>query len=211
MRIFRRRRADLFLPVYLAALLFILVGGHLLSSFPYRPEDIVYARDPVNADIIVFLEGEHYIRIDHALHLAEQGFAGTVFCPGLLLSRNIAYLQERLAGDKVDVKYYEGGGASSTYGEAIATRRFLKNFPVDSLLLVTSPYHSYRAWWTFQTVLGDVEVIPVPVPFEKNWFKLEDVVAGSFSYKVFRREQRKYAVSFLLYGWRGCFKSVSRS
>lgn len=200
-----RQYHTLRLPLYLAGALFIVIIIRLLVYYPYTPEDIVCARAPEKADAIVFLEGEHYIRIDRSFDLAEKGYADVIFCPGLLLKRNIDYIQQRLveAGDSLE--YLEGGGSSSTYGDAIETRRFIKGKSIESILLVTSPYHSYRAWWVFSKVLHDVEVISVPVPFENNWFKLEDVVKGSFQYKVYRREQIKFALSFLLYGWREYF------
>lgn len=73
---------------------------------------------------------------------------------------------------------------------------------INRLLLVTSPYHSYRAWWIFQKVLPAIEIISTPVPFDKNWFSLEELERGSKAEEVFRREQMKFLAYYLLYGWR---------
>jgi uncharacterized SAM-binding protein YcdF (DUF218 family) len=191
--------------IYFSSVIFIIMGVKLFSAIPKTPEDLAYKSKPKKTDLIVFLEGEHYIRIDHAFTLAYSGYANVIFCPGLLLEKNITYLEERIKSAEKVIKYYEGEGAVSTYGEARETKRFLRNRNVNSLILVTSPYHSYRAWWVFKKVLGGVEIIPVPVPFENNWFKLEDAVRGSFQYEVYQREQIKFAITFMLFGWWECF------
>ncbi len=44
---------------------------------------------------------------------------------------------------------------SSTQEEALAVRDYVESTKIRSVLIVTSAYHSRRALWTFQRVLGD--------------------------------------------------------
>ena len=93
-------------------------------------------------------------------------------------------------------------GPASTYEEALKTREWVKKYNLKSLLLVTSSYHSYRAWWIFQKVLSGVEVYSVPVPFGQDWYAPDKVAAGNDYDEVFKEEQRKFAFYYFCYGWR---------
>ena len=47
---------------------------------------------------------------------------------------------------------------SSTHDEAVAARTFLLARRLDSIVVVTSPYHSRRALWTFRRALSDTNI-----------------------------------------------------
>jgi uncharacterized SAM-binding protein YcdF (DUF218 family) len=196
------------------ALLSVIIGGMLLTFllrllfiFPWSPERLVYQEQPQEADLIVVLDGETYVRIDHAFDLIEKAYGDRLFVPGLKQERSRERTKERRERLDRTIQYREGRGAGSTYEEALETRRFIKKLmhertDINRLLLVTSPYHSYRAWWIFQKVLPAIDIVSTPVPFDKNWFSLEKLERGSKAEEVFRREQIKFLAYYLLYGWR---------
>ena len=66
---------------------------------------------------------------------------------------------------------------SSTWDEAVVVREYAKTHNLQSVLIVTSAYHSRRALWTFRTLLPDgfrVGVDPVPTgiqtPRPETWW-----------------------------------------
>jgi len=111
-------------------------------------------------------------------------------------------IERLLERSSVPVQLHFGEGASSTYGEARRTRVFAKRHGVESVLLVTSNYHSYRSGWIFRRLLGGVEVISATPPPEDNWFDPEQVKPGSFAARIFRKEQLKFAAYYFAFGWR---------
>ena len=163
---------------------------------------LVVRQNPGPADAVVILEGEYDIRIDYALDLVDKEFTRLILYPALNLGRNKARINEWLQKHSNEITFLHDSGASSTYEEAIRTRAYCREYGVQSLLLVTSTYHSYRAWWIFKKVLPGVKVISAPIPDESDWFKPEEAIKESFAREVFRREQFKFAVYYFLYGWR---------
>jgi uncharacterized SAM-binding protein YcdF (DUF218 family) len=170
--------------------------------FPWNPSTLVFMQQPQNADAVVILEGEYYTRVDHALSLIEQDYAHLLLYPALNLEKNKERLNEWLKKNPGNITLISDSGATSTYDEAIKTKQYCKELKITSLLLVTSSYHSYRAWWIFQKVLPGVKVISVPVPPESDWFSPEEAEKPGFAHEVFKREQVKFALYYFFYGWR---------
>ena len=63
-----------------------------------------------------------------------------------------------------------GEGVASTYDEALTTRDFLKKNGYESILLVTSKWHSKRAYLTFRSALKNEEVKIVIQPSKYDAF-----------------------------------------
>jgi uncharacterized SAM-binding protein YcdF (DUF218 family) len=66
---------------------------------------------------------------------------------------------------------------ASTHDEAMVVRRFSEGLNVRSIIVVTSPYHSRRALWTFRQVFAGTNVVidmnPVKLevgPHASNWW-----------------------------------------
>ncbi len=62
----------------------------------------------------------------------------------------------------------------STYDEAILLKKYIDDnqLPVQSVLVVSDPFHMRRARWTYERVLGnDIKVLMAPVPFERLVYK----------------------------------------
>ena len=190
----------------LCILIFIWIAW-LLIIFPWTPERLAYGKAPERADLMVVLDGETYVRIDHAFDLIERGFAESLFVPGLKKVSSRERIKERTKGLGRPIQFREGRGVTSTYEEALETKHFINHdLPdeqkINTILLVTSPYHSYRAWWIFQKVLPRIKIVPTPVPFGKNWFSPDKVEQGSKAEEIYKKEQKKFLAYYLLYSWR---------
>jgi uncharacterized SAM-binding protein YcdF (DUF218 family) len=68
---------------------------------------------------------------------------------------------------------------TSTYMEAERLKEWIAHrpYPVQSVILVSDPFHMRRARWTYQKVLGAgiaIEMAPVPfdrTPYQRLWWK----------------------------------------
>ncbi|HUU41469.1 MAG TPA: YdcF family protein [Desulfatiglandales bacterium] len=173
----------------------------LLIIFPWTPHELVYAEEPEPADLIVVLDGESG-RIDLAFELIARGYSSILFTPGIKQQKSRNKILQKLAQASPSVRFFEGRGVESTYEEALETRRFIAGQNIDSILLVTSPYHSYRAYWIFRKVLRGIRIVSTPEPLENSWFSPGAVKKENRHFEIFRKEQKKFFVYYLLYSWR---------
>ncbi len=184
-----------------SAVLIFLLG--FLILFPWSPQKLLYYETPEAADLVVVLEGEFNQRIRYAFNLVEQGFSQTILVPGYDPSeRKDMFLADLRVKFPAPVRIRMGTVTSSTLEEALIVRDFVKVNEIRSILLVTSNFHSYRSWWIFRKILRGVRVISAPIPQEDSWFDPHKVEAGSFAHKICKLEQLKFALYYLLYGWR---------
>jgi uncharacterized SAM-binding protein YcdF (DUF218 family) len=165
--------------------LFTFVLLAILGLFLYRPillaigNFLVVNAPPQKADGIKVLGGnpERYI---YGVELYRAGFG-----PRLLLSLNKEYnpllrrtnaeivkeftLAEGIPRSKVSIS-----STTSTYEEANTTKRLAEEEEINSLLLVSSPFHMRRVSLTFSRVLGNkVTTHFVMVPFKQSKYKRE--------------------------------------
>jgi len=66
----------------------------------------------------------------------------------------------------------------STYEEALALGKYTQRVPIESVMIVTTTFHTGRAYWIFRTILPkDVEVRMAGAPEEEfsksNWWQTE--------------------------------------
>jgi uncharacterized SAM-binding protein YcdF (DUF218 family) len=161
-----------------------------LNAFPWTLEKLE-KRDIVKpVDVIVILEGSIHERIRHAFDLAESGYAEVLYYPNPFYEQNRDYLRARTeeAGDTLQV--FTGPGADSTYEEAVLTVEFCRERGYTSLILVTSAFHSYRAWWVFHRVMPGMEIISAPVPYKRPW-KREEGIDNDHRHVRFADSERK--------------------
>ncbi|MFW5745558.1 MAG: YdcF family protein [Spirochaetota bacterium] len=174
----------------------------VLTLLPWSPEDLVVDEPPVHADAIVLLEGG-LARIPQAVSLVEQGYATRLIYPGLApvarepLDRALASLSRR-----AELIVPDDTATESTWEEALSTRAILASRPdIDSILLVTSDYHTRRARWTFRKVLPSSVDITTIAATQRHWTPDLAREPGS-ARELYRRERRKMLGYLLLYGWR---------
>ena len=148
----------------------VIAGWELLAIVVAR---FLVVRSPLNhADAIVVLSGS-------AAHVERAQWAGQLYknalAPKIILTndnqqggwseaeqRNPFYFErsrDQLLASGVPKEAIEIRlePVSSTYEEAQLIRAIQREFRLKSIVLVTSPYHSRRALWTFRRVLGPAE------------------------------------------------------
>lgn len=120
----------------------------------------------MNSDAIVLLAGAHKERVPAAAMLYRDGYAPRVILTndGLFSSwstqynRNlyqIEWAEEELVKlgvpreNIIKLPYY----GSATVYDALAVKRYLFKSGLKKIIIVTSDYHTRRAFWTFRHVL----------------------------------------------------------
>ncbi len=165
-------------------LVFILLLAVLIffsnSFFLDKAGKFVYKKDELKpADVIVVLAGEEKESVEYGAYLFREDWAKKdrmIMAGGPLVwkhswaslmkehaeylgipGRNIL-LEDKSRNTEEDAKY---------------TKEILQKYKYKSLILVTAPYHSKRAFTIFQKVMGkDIKIISAPV--ENSWFNFKD-------------------------------------
>lgn len=177
----------------------IAVAVVIIALFLFREPIMIYvgsalvAQDkPRDADAIVVLMGSVPDRVAHGTELYKKGYADRILMvrtgeyedyevmetmdlevPGTVdINVDIARQMGVPEEDITVIEY----GSDSTFDEAVAVKEYLKGKDKESLIVVTSKYHSARAEATFERVLdGEVEIISSPSPYDpfdaEKWWK----------------------------------------
>jgi len=186
----RRRGWKFALLIVLAflLLLFLLRTPVLTAAGSF----LVTVDDLERADIITVLMGATPSRVVKGVELYREGYGEYLVAvrsrdfdnyalleelglepPGAVdINRNIA-LEMGLPEDSFVILE---GRADSTWEEALALREFMQENELNSVIIVTSLYHSTRAQKTFQKVLGEgYTVLSRPSPYDhfepQEWWK----------------------------------------
>ena len=125
-------------------------------------------------------------RLDHALELWQQGYAPTIVVtggrrPGDRFTEATAsadYLIARGVPDSAILREVQG---TSTWQSLAATARILRNRGVESVLVVSDPYHSLRARETARELGLDAHASPTltsPVHGWAEWKRMMREAAG---------------------------------
>ena len=144
------------------------------------------------AGVIFLLNSEFNTRPFRAAELYEQGLAPLVV---IARSENTPVVDLGLVPNDTDVSVGVleklgvppekiiilpfQGGVTSTFDEAAALRKYLEARQVRKIILVTSAFHTRRAWWIFDKTLEGLPVTleMAAVPYadfdQTNWWKNE--------------------------------------
>ncbi|MFX0200261.1 MAG: YdcF family protein [Candidatus Hodarchaeota archaeon] len=157
----------------------IIFAGVLFLSHEYLLQQIgrflIIEQNPVKADVIVVLNGRDTERSLAAVDLYNKGYANLIVLArrpkqpgsdefwkrvGNQWNRKIFFQRSIEAMGIPDTSFKMiGDGATSTYDEAKVTKRFVNENGYKSILLVTSKWHSKRAYLTFRSVFNkDTEI-----------------------------------------------------
>jgi uncharacterized SAM-binding protein YcdF (DUF218 family) len=170
----RRRGKLLFLFAALfSILLMVLFHENLLLAVG----DFLIVEDKLHpADVIHVIAGDDY-RSDHAIALYKQGYAKVIFFTGGWC-KNHGYnhgehgeLIALAQGVPPEAIAYHDSSVKSTYDEALRLKAWIDQSPVpiQTVIVVSDPYHMRRSQWTYRWVLGkEVQVLMAPVPFEQT-------------------------------------------
>ena len=172
------------LLAYYRAPILTRVGSYLIVQHP-----------PKKADLIVCVMGEPVERGLAAAEFYKKNLAPNVFIPRENLPDGYETLREK-GGNYPETRellaiMLQGLGVpesacinserfvGSTFDDAKVVRDLVQEKGYQSLIIVTSPTHSRRAWLTFQKVFekDDIEIMVVPSKYTKfrsdDWWKTE--------------------------------------
>ncbi|MHA1540099.1 MAG: YdcF family protein [Alphaproteobacteria bacterium] len=166
-------------------------------------------------ELIVILTGGTG-RLDEGIRLLNEDpkdiFADSVFISGahenVTLKTLIAHFPavksflEREGAPEAIKKIVVGHAAKDTRGNALETKEFIRRNGFDSIRLVTSYYHMYRALNEFQEEMPNLDITPHPVysdalgaPESLKGVMLTLSEYHKFLYMLLRREMRTFFVS----------------
>jgi len=123
--------------------------------------------DPVPADLIICLSGDH--RIIKAASLYHEGWADTVL---LTVQKNDKKLvQQGVPSSAVKL----APGVRTTFEEALAAREYVSQHPATTAVVISDPYHMSRVRWAFEKVFSGMDTHLVFVGSDlvwpqNNWF-----------------------------------------
>ncbi len=116
---------------------------------------------PVPADLIICLSGKH--RIAKAARLYHQGLADTV-----LLTVNTTddvLVQKGVPSSAVKL----APGVRTTFEEASAARKYVRQNPAATALVISDPYHMSRVRWSFEKAFQSMDIRLVFVASDLFW------------------------------------------
>jgi len=150
---------------------------------------LVYENELKKCDVAVVLKGEIPCRILQGIDLYEEGYIDEIIMSDLYVSDEINILLDSKGFDlsdgsdnNKDLAVQAGvpakdiiivnGNARSTIDEAEAVGEyFLNNSEYESIMIVTSKYHSFRATKIFRNQFKkldlDIEIISIPTNYEE--------------------------------------------
>ncbi|MFX0124539.1 MAG: YdcF family protein [Candidatus Hodarchaeota archaeon] len=159
--------------------MFIIFATVLFLSHQYLLQQIgrflIIEQNPVKADIIVVLNGRDTERSLAAVDLYNKGYADLILIARGPKQPGSDEFWKRVGSDWNSKIFFQraieamgipdssfkmiGNGATSTYDEAKVAKRFVNQNGYKSILIVTSKWHSKRAYLTFRSVFNkDTEI-----------------------------------------------------
>lgn len=156
-------------PLYLFRDQILLLFGNYLVV-----QDNLYT-----TDVIHVIAGEDY-RTHYAIQLFNQGYAKRIFFTGGWCNIHQYYNGQHgkeiavALGVPEDSISFNDSHVTSTYREVELLAAFIGNNPksIQSVTVISDPYHMRRARWTYRHVLGkEIVILMAPVPFEATPFK----------------------------------------
>lgn len=144
---------------------------------------LVVAHESQRSDLIVCLAGKNVERGIAAAEAYQKGLAPRILACREQSPDGLNHLKEKgfHYPEKIDLlkdlfKEYgipesallvPGKAVENTFEEAEVVRQVVRELGFQSLILITSPTHSRRAWMTFRKVLEEekVRILVVPTPY----------------------------------------------
>jgi uncharacterized SAM-binding protein YcdF (DUF218 family) len=154
---------------FIAAILVIVMAGCWIAVAPFIADGLVAEKPLEKADAIVVLSGsaEYIDRTHEAAKAFKAGVAPKIFVTNddhrsgwVESEKRNPYFVERafaeLVSQGVPANAIEAlpGAVHGTDDEANLVVPFAVERKMRSLVLITSPYHSYRALWTFERAVA---------------------------------------------------------
>jgi uncharacterized SAM-binding protein YcdF (DUF218 family) len=176
-----------------AACVLMLGAGFVWFVWHVPAEEIALDR---NADGIVVLTGGAS-RVADAVELLAEGRGTRLLISGVHPGTSAAEIArqlpryERIITERVDLDY----AAVNTVGNAVGTRRWVRERGFRSLIVVTSSYHMPRTMAELAKQMPDIVLIPFPVVSDK--LRNEPWWTSAPTAKLILSEYAKYLVALL--------------
>ena len=187
----RRRRVLRSLLIGFAAAIVLLVGGFVLFIDSLARSERLLDR---NADGIVALTGGAF-RINDAMALLAAGHGKRLLISGVNPTTRPVEISRLMPEHRrwfsccVDLDH----SALNTIGNAIETRRWVREKNFRSLIVVTSNFHMPRAMAELAHEMPDVALLPFPVISER--VRVENWWSSPSSARLLFSEYLKYIVA----------------
>lgn len=155
----------------LLALVAVMVAGVFFGLGYYlSPQDQLKRADA----IVAISGGETYTRTDEAIELYKKGLAPRIIFSGAALDPNSPSNAATMAGRAreagvraSDILLEEA--STNTRENAVDVAAIMQDKNINSIILVTSPYHQRRAYITFRRALGSDVTIVNHSSLDQNW------------------------------------------
>jgi uncharacterized SAM-binding protein YcdF (DUF218 family) len=179
MRMKRKKNSCLWIFI---TILFVGICAFVVLLQPIG--DYLVVQDELQkTDLIAAVSGPEY-RAVYAAELYTRGLGSTVFFTGGFSEKNHrveaswSKVVATTHGVPEEAIAIDETAVLSTHDEAVLLKKYIDAHAdtIKSVTVVTDPYHSRRARWIYQKVLGpDIKVIMAPVPrtrtgFPKYWW-----------------------------------------
>jgi len=174
----------LIISASIVTILLLFTYPSLLKQIGYF---LIFEQEPQKTDVIVVLNGRDTERSLAAVDLYNQGYAKLMIMAHIAKQPGTDEFWKRVGGNLNGKVFFQraieamgvpeesfrliGNGVTSTYDEAVATKEFLKKNGYKSMLLVTSKWHSKRAYLTFRSALENDEIKIVNHPSRYDAFR----------------------------------------
>ena len=170
----------------LALILLVWMAGYFLFLTNVLGQAPDHARAAEKTGAIIVLTGGNN-RVQTGLDLFSDGLSQQLFITGVNASVK-----------KEDITEIEeccitlGHEATTTLENAYETKQWLRENEIQSIRLVTSPYHMLRALREFNNVISGVEIIPHPVQEKGN--KLKDINFWKITFSEYNKTLFRFII-----------------
>jgi uncharacterized SAM-binding protein YcdF (DUF218 family) len=183
-------------PSFLKLFVFMLFASYFLLSYYHAPllarlaKLLVVEHQLEQADLVVCLAGQPIERGLAAAEVYNNGLAPLVFYAREELPDGSDFLRAQKVHFPEDrdlaIQMLEELGvprsaclsserlAGSTYEEALIVRSVVQDRGFKTVIVVTSPTHTRRAWWTYRKVFENQSVDVRMLPSSFSSFKTDD-------------------------------------
>jgi len=179
---FISKKFTLLIIIFFLAILFS--HQYILEKLGYF---LIYEQSPQKADLIVVLNGRDTERSLASVDLYNQGYANLIIMARLVKQPGSEEFWKRVGNNFNEKIFFQkaieamgipeyafkliGNGVASTYDEAMSTKDYLQKNGHKSILLVTSKWHSKRAYLAFRSVLKNDGIKIVIQPSKYDAFR----------------------------------------
>lgn len=191
----------LFLGIIFFGLLLVLGLAFYRPILEAAADFLIVEEGPVKSDAAVVLSGEAGERIDYAAELFHQNLVKYLILSGDTPGFTVKEMESRALKAGVPEKFIIlEPNSQSTYENARAVRKIARAKGFQSLILVTSSYHSRRAGWIFKKIFKNDRIDLRICPSPQSWFKKENWWGKPNHVLILKREYERLIWYYLYYG-----------